>query len=133
MATGTCWPQAQCAQDFMECMTITLAKLGSRGRQSKVNQWWPQELPVWGHSPRSPQGAARLGLGTQSHLCAQGWEHRGGEVQPQSPQQWQSFPALLSHSLGTGKSTAALLVPALHEGWVGFSLDGMPCHHCLGS
>lgn len=54
-------PQAQHAQDFMESMVITLAKLGSRGRQSKVNQWWPQELPVCRYSPRSPQGAAGLG------------------------------------------------------------------------
>lgn len=103
-------PQARRAQYFMESMIITLAKLGSRGRQSKVNQWWPQELPVWGYSPRSPQGAARLGWAHNSTCVHRDLGAQGRRVQPQSPQQWQCFPASLSHSLGTDKSSAALLI-----------------------
>lgn len=118
------WPQAQHAQDFMENMIITLAKLGSRGRQSKLSTVVATGAPVWGYSPRSPQGTARLGLGTQSHLCAQGctgrWEKRGREVQPLSPDPKtpSSGSAVLphcpipcaQHEMDTGKSSAALLL-----------------------
>lgn len=145
------WPQAQHAQDFMDSVIITLAKLGSRGRQSKVSTVVAAGAPSLGVQPQEIPGSCQAGAHkhqqhpTSVHRDAQGDGSTGEEryspclQTPKTPQQWQCFPASLSHSpcaqheMGTGRSSAALLVPAPHEGWVGFSLEGMPCHHCSGS
>lgn len=139
----SCWPQAQHAQNFMESMIITLAKLGSKRRQSKVSTVVATGAASLGVQPQEPPGCCQAGarhtipsLRTGMHRDMGGQGRRGTAPRPPS-----SGSAFLPHcpipcaqrEMGTGKSSAALLVPALHKDWVEFSLEGMPCHHCLGS
>lgn len=120
------WPQAQHAQDFMESVIITLAKLGSRGRQSKLSTVVATGAPSLGVQPQEPTGHCQAGAGhTIPPLCTgMGEEGRRGTAPTCRPQAPSSGSAVLppcpipcaQHEMGTGKSSAALLLGGIFPG-----------------
>lgn len=128
-------PQAQHVQDFMDSMIITVAKLGSRGRQTKVSTVVAAGAPSLGVQPQEPPGRSQAGSGqTIPPLCT--GMHRRGEIQP-LPADPQDPPAVavLScltvpfpvHCMRWAQERAVMHSWSLHSRRVGWDFPWKEC------